>query len=119
MGDWTLAELMASPDAGSVVQQAWSWVREVGTITEGEPEAARFRTFGTGSRIEFPQLLLQNTYWISLGQQTRVGPFAVLSVGMIEGQEGLDTGLRGAEPIVTVGELWIRPVLPAHRAHPH
>jgi hypothetical protein len=40
----------------------------------------------------------------SLGPDTKIGPFAVLSVGMIEGQDGLDTGPRGAEPIVTVGE---------------
>jgi hypothetical protein len=70
--------------------------REVGTITELDPEAAEFREFGAGSRIEFPQLLLQNTDWISLGPGTLVGPFAVLSVGMIEGQGGLDTGPRGA-----------------------
>jgi len=56
--DWTLREVMGSPDAGRVVRQVWSWARRVGTITEGEPEAARFRDFGTGSRIEFPQRLL-------------------------------------------------------------
>jgi acetyltransferase-like isoleucine patch superfamily enzyme len=104
IADWTLRELMASPEAGRMVRQAWSWARDVGTITEGAPEAARFRDFGVGSRIEFPQLLLQNTDWISLGSQTQVGPLAVLSVGMIEGQDGLNTGPRGAEPIVTVGE---------------
>jgi acetyltransferase-like isoleucine patch superfamily enzyme len=104
IGDWTLRELMASPDAGRAVRQVWSWVREVGTITEDTPEAASFRKFGAGSRIEFPPLLLQNTDWISLGPNVLVGPLAVLSVGMVEGQDGLDTGPRGAEPIVTVGE---------------
>ncbi|MCK2240057.1 MULTISPECIES: acyltransferase [unclassified Crossiella] len=104
IGDWTLRELMANPSAGSVVRQVWSWAREVGTITEDDPEAARFRSFGPGSRIEFPQLLLQNTDWISLGSNTEVGPFAVLSVGMIEGQDRLDTGPRGTEPIITIGE---------------
>lgn len=104
IGDWTLHELMASPDAGSVLRSAWSWAREAGAITDGEPEAAGFREFGTGSRIEFPQMLLQNTSWISLGAQTRVGPFAVLSVGMVEGQEDLDTGPRASAPIVTIGD---------------
>jgi hypothetical protein len=71
--DWTLREVMASPDAGRAVRQVWSWAGEAGTITEGEPEAARFRDFDTGSRIEFPQLLLRNTDWISLALGFRRG----------------------------------------------
>lgn len=103
-GEWTLAELLASPDPGPAVRRAWAWAREVATITDRDSEAARFRGFGSGCRIEFPALLLQNTDWISMGEGTLVGPFAVLSVGMVEGQQGLDTGPRGAEPIVTIGQ---------------
>lgn len=102
--DWTLKELLASGDPGPALRRAWAWAREVATITDSDPEASRFRRFGAGSRIEFPALLLQNTDWISMGEHTRVGPFAVLSVGMVEGQHGLDTGPRGPEPIVTIGQ---------------
>jgi acetyltransferase-like isoleucine patch superfamily enzyme len=59
------------------------------SIGPGTKQADRFRAFGDGSMIRFPQVALMNEGHIEIGANTMIGQNVTLSAGTIPNQEGL------------------------------
>ena len=83
--------------AGAV---GWLWrvAQRAGTIRAGGRQARQFARFGAGTTIGFPPAVLHGTNRIELGSDTRVGPQATLSVGMLVPLDGR------TDPVITVGD---------------
>jgi acetyltransferase-like isoleucine patch superfamily enzyme len=73
------ATLVAAHDA--VVRAA--------SIGPGTKQADRFRAFGDGSMIRFPQVALMNEDHIEIGADTMIGQNVTLSAGTVPNQEGM------------------------------
>lgn len=84
--------------AAALVGWCWRGIQQAGTITAGGRQAGRFARFGTGTTVAFPPAVLHGTDRIELGSDTRIGPQATLSVGMLVPLDG------GADPVITVGD---------------
>ena len=50
-------------------------------------ESQAVRSFGTGSCLAFPPGALFGQRWISIGNDTLVGPHVSISAGMVPGQK--------------------------------
>jgi len=57
------------------------WVQRAGSIAPGTDGADRFGTFGVGSMLNYPTATLFGEQSIHIGEDTLIGPNAVLSVG--------------------------------------
>ena len=67
---------------GELVQSAWEWMTEVGTIRPGSSRAKKFREFGAASAICFPHAAIFGERYITIGDGTVVGPYSSLSAGV-------------------------------------
>jgi acetyltransferase-like isoleucine patch superfamily enzyme len=85
----TLGSLYAR---SSMALQRWA---AIGPRTR---QGRRFHQFGNKSVICWPPTTILNQEHISIGAHTMIGPHVALSVGMVEGQEVLDT------PVVRIGD---------------
>jgi acetyltransferase-like isoleucine patch superfamily enzyme len=59
------------------------------SIGPGTKQADRFRAFGEGSIIRFPQVALMNEGHIEIGSHTMIGQNITLSAGTVPNQEGM------------------------------
>ena len=59
------------------------------SIGPGTKHADRFRAFGDGSMIRFPQVALMNEGHIEIGSNTMIGQNVTLSAGTVPNQEGM------------------------------
>jgi acetyltransferase-like isoleucine patch superfamily enzyme len=82
---------------GDLVQAAWSFATDVGTIRPGYRRANRFAHFGDRSAVCFPVAALFGEGAIHLGEGCIIGPYTTLSAG-VSPEQGLD----GA--VVTIGD---------------
>ena len=62
------------------------------------PRGRRFKHFGRGSIIMWKPTTIFNENYISIGEDTMIGPGVSLSAGMVPGQECLTS------PVVTIGD---------------
>jgi len=83
---------------GDVIQAAWAAANRLGAIGPRHRRARKFRRFGAGSMIAFPQSVIFGEGRIEIGEHTTIGPFASVAAGM-----PIHAGLRG-DPIITIGD---------------
>ncbi len=85
--------------AAGIIQRAWEWISAVGAVSPDDRAGRRFRHMGHHSMIAFPPGSLFNEHWMSIGDDTLVGPRVSMSVGMWS--EELDPD---APPVITIGD---------------
>lgn len=64
-----------------LILAARRWVQRAGSIAPGTDAADRFGAFGVGSMLNYPTATLFGEQAIHIGEDTLIGPNAVLSVG--------------------------------------
>jgi acetyltransferase-like isoleucine patch superfamily enzyme len=74
------------------------WVARYGAIGPDDSGARRFGHFGPGSCLAFPPGALFGQRWISIGNDTLVGPHVSISAGMVPGQSMV------TDPVVRIGD---------------
>lgn len=75
-----------------------SWVSLHASISPQTKAGRQFLRFGTGSLIMWKPTTIFNERYISIGNDTLIGPGVALSAGMVPGQECLTS------PVVTIGD---------------
>ncbi|MEU5979251.1 acyltransferase [Streptomyces sp. NPDC047315] len=80
------------------LHRAWGWAVDAGAVTADRPGRLRFRAFGPGTRLAFPQGTVFGEQWIELGAHCIVAEQVTLTAGMMP---GLDLG---PDPILTLGD---------------
>jgi acetyltransferase-like isoleucine patch superfamily enzyme len=74
---------------------------EIGAIGPEDEPARRFHHFGRGSALLWPQGVLYNERYLSIGEGTMVGPNTAVTAGMAPGQQ------MPSCPVVTIGDRCI------------
>ena len=82
----------------SFIHTGWDWMTRHGATGPGDRLADRFGAFGQGSCLAFPTGAVFGEQWISIGEDTLVGPYVSLSAGMVPGQEMV------TYPVVRIGD---------------
>ena len=77
---------------------ARDWVARYGAIGPDDKTARRFGRFGPGSCLAFPPGALFGERWISIGNDTLIGPHVSISAGMVPGQSMV------TDPVVRIGD---------------
>jgi acetyltransferase-like isoleucine patch superfamily enzyme len=85
--------------ASWVINRAWSWISVLGVVASGDTLAKRYGHMGTGSSIAFPPGAVFGEQWVSIGNDTMIGPHVSLAAGMF-GEYFPDD----AFPIVSIGD---------------
>lgn len=81
--------------ASRVVQWVWRAIQNAGQVSPGTVEADKFREFGFGSVMTFPQGSVFNQHWIAIGEDTLIAEQVTMSAGLAPGHDlGPDTVLR-------------------------
>lgn len=83
---------------GRRVRQTRRYLNEVAIVGPRDDLAQRFFFFGAGAALLAPQGVIYNERYLSLGEQTLVGPNVCLTAGMSAEQEML------GPPIVSIGQ---------------
>ncbi len=82
-----------------------SWFHEVaadvGAIGPKDPAAKKFKSFGKGAALLYPQGVRYNERYISIGEGTMIGPNACLTAGMSP------TQVMASDPVVSIGKRCI------------
>jgi carbonic anhydrase/acetyltransferase-like protein (isoleucine patch superfamily) len=65
-----------------VVNRLWETFGRVAMIAPDDRRGRRYRSLGRGSCIAFPPGAVINEGWISIGDETLVGPFVSLAAGL-------------------------------------
>ena len=71
---------------------------ELGAIGPDDPEARKFRSFGRGAALLYPQGVHYNERYIEIGDDTMIGPNACVTAGMAP------TQVMASDPVVTIGK---------------
>ncbi|HEX2850239.1 MAG TPA: acyltransferase [Acidimicrobiales bacterium] len=85
--------------AAAIVHRTWAFATAVGAVSPDDAAGRRYRAMGKGTCIAFPPGAVFGEHWISLGDDTLVGPNVSLAVGMAPG-EPIDPDL---DPILRIG----------------
>jgi len=85
--------------AAAFVHRAWALVAAAGAVSPDDAAGRRYRSLGPRSCIAFPPGAVFGEHWISIGEDTLIGPNVSLSVGMAPG-EPIDPDL---DPILRIG----------------
>jgi acetyltransferase-like isoleucine patch superfamily enzyme len=80
------------------IHAGWKWLARHGATGPGDSLAARFGSFGEGSCLAFPPGAIFGEQWITIGEDTLVGPHVSISAGMVPGQHMV------AYPVVRIGD---------------
>jgi len=83
--------------AGRVIRRARRWLNDTAIIGSEDREARAFHHFGDGAALLAPQGVIYNEAYLSIGEQTMIGPNVALTAGMGPGQTML------TKPVVTIG----------------
>lgn len=75
-----------------------SWLFRYASIGPTDARAKKFESFGRGSLIMWRPLTIFNEEYISIGEDTLIGPSVSLSAGMVPGQECI------TRPVVSIGD---------------
>ncbi len=82
---------------GSSIRRARAYAYEVATVGPADDYASRFHYFGDGAALMAPQGVLYNERYLSIGDETLIGPNVCLTAGISGDQEMLSS------PVVTIG----------------
>ena len=74
------------------------WISLHASISPTSSAGRKFLSFGAGSLIMWKPTTIFNERFISIGEDTLIGPGVALSAGMVPGQECLTS------PVVTIGD---------------
>jgi acetyltransferase-like isoleucine patch superfamily enzyme len=88
---------MLARRAGDIVHWVRDRVAHWATIGPKSVRARRFRSFGRGSAICFPVTALFGERYISIGEDTIIGPYASLSAGVSPEHD------LGTDEVITIG----------------
>lgn len=84
--------------AGSLVRGTARWAARVAAVGPRDRPARRFGHFGEGSCLAWPFGSVYNERYISIGDDTLIGPLVTISAGMAPGQEMV------TDPVVIIGD---------------
>ena len=74
---------------------------DLGVVGPSDARAKRFRRFGNGSALLYPQGVIYNEHYIEIGESTMIGPNAAVTAGMAPGQ------IMASNPVVSIGDRCI------------
>ena len=83
---------------GSVYVRFSQWISLYASISPTSAAGRKFLSFGAGSLIMWKPTTIFNERYISIGNDTLIGPGVALSAGMVPGQECLTS------PVVSIGD---------------
>jgi len=86
---------------GALVRRIRAYANEVATVGPTDGYASSFYSFGSGAGLMAPQGTIYNERYIALGENSLVGPYVTLSVGMSPEQEMLHS------PVISIGKQCI------------
>jgi acetyltransferase-like isoleucine patch superfamily enzyme len=84
--------------AARLVQGAWRYAENAGTITVRTPAGRRFASFGQASMIAFPTGAVYGEQWIVIGDGTMIGAHTTLCAGWAPGHD------LGPDPVLRIGD---------------
>ena len=64
------------------VRACRSYVNEVATVGPNDPYAQKFQFFGKGAALMAPQGVIYNERYLSIGDETLIGPNVCLTAGI-------------------------------------
>lgn len=82
---------------GRIYVRVTTWASRHAAITGSTASGKRFGHFGQRSLIMWPPTTIFNEQYISVGDDTLIGPGVALSAGMVPGQECI------TNPVVSIG----------------
>jgi len=83
---------------GALVRRTRHYLNEVATVGPRDPYARRFFYFGDGAALMAPQGVVYNERYLSIGDETLIGPNVCLTAGINGDQEMLTC------PVVSIGK---------------
>jgi serine acetyltransferase len=83
------------------VRAARAYLNEVAIVGPGDKYAKRFKYFGRGAALMAPQGVIYNERYLSIGDETLIGPNVCLTAGISGEQTMLSS------PVVTIGRKCI------------
>ncbi len=86
---------------GAVIRSVRSFLNDTAIIGEEDRYAKTFHYFGSGAALLAPQGVIYNEGYLSIGDETMVGPNVCLTAGMGPGQTML------SNPVVRIGRKCI------------
>ncbi len=86
---------------GAAVRRTRRYLNEVATVGSDDPYARKFGHFGTGVALMAPQGVIYNERYLSIGDETLIGPNVCLTAGVSADQTMLTS------PVVTIGKKCI------------
>jgi serine acetyltransferase len=85
----------------SKLHQAHEVAAELGAIGPDDPVAKKFKYFGQGAALLYPQGVHYNEHYISIDDGTMIGPNVCVTVGMAPGQ------IMPTDPVISIGKRCI------------
>jgi serine acetyltransferase len=86
---------------GSLIRSTRRYVNEVATVGSEDPYAREFYYFGRAAALMAPQGVVYNERYLSIGDETLIGPNVCLTAGISGEQEMLSS------PVVSIGKKCI------------
>lgn len=86
---------------GALLRRARAYAQLVGTVGPHDPYAKKFHYFGHGAAVMYPQGVIYNEKYLSIGDETLIGPNVCLTAGIGPEQPMLTT------PTVAIGRKCI------------
>jgi len=86
---------------GAQLRRGRAYAQLVGTVGPRDPYAKKFFYFGEGAAVMYPQGVIYNEEYLSIGNETLVGPNVCVTAGISADQEMLNA------PVVTIGRKCI------------
>ena len=80
---------------------AHAFARELGAIGPEDAEARKFKYFGPGAALLYPQGVLYNERYIEIGDGTMIGPNTCVTAGMAP------TQVMPTDPVISIGKRCI------------
>ncbi|HUP86784.1 MAG TPA: acyltransferase [Acidimicrobiales bacterium] len=82
-----------------MIHRAWAWISVVGAVSPDDERGRRYRRLGRGSLLAFPPGPIIGEHWISIGEETLLGPHVSLAAGLPG-----EPMSREREPILVIGD---------------
>jgi serine acetyltransferase len=94
---WRIVTARRSVVSGAV-HWLWREFRRAGQVSPGTAAANKFREFGWGSVMTFPQGAVFNEEWIAVGEDTLIAEQVTMSAGLAPGHQ------LGPDPVLCIGD---------------
>ncbi|MGH3273987.1 MAG: acyltransferase [Streptosporangiaceae bacterium] len=81
-----------------LIQAAWHYAEQAGTITASSAAGRRFAAFGPTSLLAFPTGSVYGEQWITIGDGAMLGAHVTICAGMAPGHD------LGPDPVLRIGD---------------